>query len=62
MSKNIEDIETFDEMCDIATQKIHSALLEGGGHRMKSTVHLWLSHAILWKERQDKSKKKGKGK
>lgn len=30
---------TFNEFVDTATQQIHSALLEGGGKQMRSSVH-----------------------
>jgi len=39
---------TFDELVDMATRRIHSALLEGGGKEMKSEVYTMLSNAIIW--------------
>jgi len=37
--KTLEEM-TFDELVELASHRIHSALLEGGGKEMKSTIHL----------------------
>lgn len=42
--------KTFDELVEVATQRIHSALLEGGGREMKRAIHLWMGQAIIWRE------------
>lgn len=41
-----EAFETFDEMVEYVTIKVHSALLEGGGKQMKSEIHLRLDQAL----------------
>jgi hypothetical protein len=51
MNKKLEEL-TFDELVELATQRIHSALLEGGGKSMKTAVHMWLQQAMLWNEGQ----------
>ena len=46
---------TFEELVEQAAQSIHSALLEGGGNKMKASVWLYLNQAIIWSK-----EKKGK--
>jgi|PlaIllAssembly_1097288.scaffolds.fasta_scaffold31368_4 hypothetical protein len=41
---------TFEELADIASSKIHLAMLEGGGQAFKDAVYLWLGQAILWND------------
>lgn len=50
--KKLEEM-TFDELAELATHRIHSALLEGGGREMKRTVHLWMGQAIIWRRGQE---------
>ena len=49
--KTIEEM-TFDELVKLATIQIHSALLEGGGKSMKSSVWMWMNQAINWNKGQ----------
>jgi hypothetical protein len=49
---------TYNELVEEATREIHSALLEGGGRNMRSTVHMWLNQAILWDKRMEGKEKK----
>jgi len=44
---------SFDELTEIASVRIHSALLDGGGKAMKAEVHLWMSQAIVWNRMKD---------
>ena len=39
---------TFEELVEQASLSIHSALLAGGGEKMKATVWLYLNRAIIW--------------
>jgi hypothetical protein len=47
--KTLEEM-TFDELAELATLRIHSALLVGGGREMKRAIRLWMRQAILWIE------------
>jgi hypothetical protein len=58
--KNLEDL-TFDELTDIAVQRIHLGLLEGGGNGLRGEVRLWLSQATVWTKHQETLKKKNGG-
>ena len=40
--------ETFEELVDIASTRILSALLTEGGPGMKRAIHLWMAQAIQW--------------
>jgi hypothetical protein len=49
--KTLEEM-TFDELVELATLRIHSDLLEGGGKEMKRAIRLWMRQAILWSKGQ----------
>jgi hypothetical protein len=46
-SRKLEDMN-FEELVEWQTQKIHSGLLEGGGHGLKNAVFTALDTAIAW--------------
>ena len=52
--------QSFDELVDQASRRIHSELLAGGGKFMKNEIHLWMAQAILWSRRQTDSKFRSK--
>lgn len=60
MAIEIQDM-TFEELGELATNRIHSALLEGGGKAMKFEVHVWLDLAIRWDKKRHEKQKKAKG-
>lgn len=54
----MDDFKDFQEMVEYATCQIHSALLEGGGTKMRGAVHTWMAYAIRWNEEKKKAEEK----
>lgn len=44
----------FEELVSLATQDIHSALLEGGSKEMKNSIFKWMDMAIRWSRENSK--------
>ena len=49
--KTLEEL-TYNELVEMIALEAHSALLEGGGSKMKSTLFMWIGQAIKWSETQ----------
>jgi len=47
-----KDDRTFGDIVDAATRNIHSALLEGGGKRMREQVWIELNTVLHWRNLQ----------
>ena len=55
--KKLEDM-TFDELSDHIYREVHSALLEGGGKKMKLAIELWMNHTIKWNKEWERRRQK----
>jgi hypothetical protein len=47
---SVPQFSSFEDLAEKASSAIMAALINGGGKEFKSSVYMWLSHAILWEQ------------